>query len=404
MTQVRLEQAPRTPAAVLRTASRAIQARLDHLASRCAPTGPLGKFTRWLARTWVTMWWITVTAFAASVAWALASLSQLANPVPAAVGAVLTVALSLNRSVKTGVSLVVATATALLVAFALYQVWGLHVWTAGVIVAVSLIIGLAMRLGKDGALQIPATALFVYVMGDGLTDDVIIHRILATLMGVVIGLAFSFVAHPERPEDRVTEQMTDIGGRLGDLLTQIGRTTAEGCTRRDAAEWLTTSRALAVEVRKLGDTLDDLALGSRISVPAGAQRRTRGQAIRDQFMMLQQTTSQVNDIARGLFDATARGDVSIPTSVGAMLTSTGAAIGIHAEAMSRTIDEGGDPPTGVLRALDIVVEDRSRSVATIKGLDDTGALLLGGSIVTEVDRMVDQLGGPAPASKSQKNP
>lgn len=396
MSQASVERSARTPAAVLRKVSRAIQHRLDNLAGRHAPTGVLGRFTRWLARTWVTVWWIAVTAVAASVAWALASLSQLANPVPAAVGAVLTVALSLNRSVKTGFSLVVATATALLVAFALYQLWGLHVWTAGVIVAVSLIIGLAMRLGKDGALQIPATALFVYVMGDGLTDDVILHRIVATLMGVIVGLIFSFVAHPERPEDRITEQLADIGHRLGELLTEIGRTTADGCTRREAAEWLTTSRALAVEVRKLGDTLDDLALGSRLSVPAGAQRRTRGQAIRDQYTMLQHTTSQVNDIARGLFDATARGDVAIPATVGAMLTSTGAAIGIHADAMGRTIDDGGEPATGVMRALDAVVEERSRSVATIKSLEDTGALLLGGSIVTEVDRMVDQLGGATP--------
>ena len=127
VSQVSVGQSPRTPAAVLRNASRTIQRRLDNLAGRFAPTGIPGRFTRWLARTWVTAWWIAVTAVAASVAWALASLSQLANPVPAAVGAVLTVALSMNRSVKTGLSLVVATATALLVAFALYQIGRAHV-------------------------------------------------------------------------------------------------------------------------------------------------------------------------------------------------------------------------------------------------------------------------------------
>jgi len=57
-----------------------------------------------------------------------------------------------------------------------------------------------------------------------------------------------------------------------------------------------------------------------------------------------------------------------------------------------------DPDTGVLRALEVVEEDRSRSVATIKELDDTGALLLGGALVTEVDRMVDRLSG-SPSDK-----
>ena len=375
--------------------SRGVQDRLERLASRFAPTGPIGRLTRALARSWVTAWWILVTAVAACVAWAGASLLQLSNPVPAAVAAVLTVALSANRSLKTGLSLVVATAAALLIAFGLYQVWGIHVWTAGVLVAVSLVIGRAMRLGADGALQIPATALFVYVLGEGLTDDVIVHRIAATMLGVFVGLGFSFIAHPERPEDRVTEQLSDLAHRLGTLLMTIGTEAVGGCTRRQSASWLTESRALSVEVRKLGDTLDDLALGSRVAVATGRARRSHGQAIREQYIVLQQTTSQVNDIARGLFDATARGRVEVPEAIAAMLASTGSALDVHASLLGRTIAEGGEPATGVMRALDAVIEERSRSVQGLKDEDDTGALLLGGSIVTEVDRMVEQLSGSA---------
>lgn len=387
---------PLTPGHLLRNFSRAVQARLDSFASRFRPTSLLGRLSRGLARTWVTAWWITVTAVAAAAAWSVASLIGVANPVPAAVASVLTVALSLNRSLRTGISLVAATAAAMIAAFALYQVWGLHVWTAGVLVALSLIIGRVMRLGADGSLQIPALALFVYALGEGLTNGVILDRILGTLIGVVVGVLFSFIAHPERPEERVTEQLSDISYRLGSLLVDIGRDTADGCTRRQAAEWLTVSRGMAVEVRKMGETLDELALGSPLMTSAQRRRVNRGQAIRDQFSVIQQTTAQVNDIARGLFDATARGDIAIPDGLGAMLTSTGAALEVHASALSTMIGEGGDPPTGVLRALDAVAEGRSRSVANLKNVDDTGALLLGGSILTEVDRMIDQLGRAKP--------
>ncbi len=383
---------PRTPGQLLRTFSRAIQARLDHVAGRFRPTSLAGRSARGLARTWVTAWWIMVTSVAAAVAWAAASVVGIAAPVPAAVASVLTVALSLNRSLRTGVSLVAATAAAMIAAFALYQVWGLHVWTAGVLVAVSLVIGRVMRLGSDGSLQVPAMALFVYVLGEGITNDVVVQRIFATLIGVVVGVVFSFIAHPERPQERVTEQLSDISYRLGALLVQIGRDTSDGCTRRQAAEWLTASRSLAVEVRKMGETLDDLAMGSPMMANAARSRPTRGQAIRDQFTVISQTTAQVNDIARGLFDATARGDVAVPDGLGAMLTSTGAALEVHASAMSTLIGEGGEPPTGVLRALDAVAEERMRSAASLKTLDDTGALVLGGAILTEVDRMIDQLG------------
>ena len=166
-----------------------------------------------------------------------------------------------------------------------------------------------------------------------------------------------------------------------------------GCTRRQAAQWLTASRGLAVEVRKLGEMLDELALGTSTRTAATKTKVSRGQAIRDQYSVISQTSAQVNDIARGLFDATARGDVVIPEALGAMITSTGAALEVHASALSTMIADGGDPPTGVLRALDAVVEGRSKSVANLKTVDDTGALLLGGSILTEVDRMVHQLGG-----------
>jgi len=382
---------PRSPGRLVRSFSRGVQSRLDRVAARFTPSSLMGRATRGIARSWVTAWWITVTAVAAAVAWAAASLAGIGSPVPAAVAAVLTVALSVNRSLRTGISLLGATAAALLVAFGLYQVWGLHVWTAGVIVAISLAIGRMMRLGAEGSLQIPATALFVYVLGEGLTNEVIIHRIAATLLGVVIGMVFSYIAHPETPDQRLTERLSELSTRLAAVLTDIGTHAANGCTRRQAAQWLTECRTLAVDVRRLGETLDELALGSRVTVSTSRAHRSKGQAIRDQYTVLQQTTGQVNDIARGLFDATARGDVVVPEGISAMLTSTGAALSVHAASMAASIEQGGDPPTGVIHALDAVVEGRSRSVESLKHVEDTGALLLGGAIVTEVDRLLEEL-------------
>ncbi len=219
----------------------------------------------------------------------------------------------------------------------------------------------------------------------------VIHRIVATLLGVIIGMVFSFIAHPETPDQRLTEQLSELNTRLAAVLTDIGTHAANGCTRRQAAQWLTECRTLAVDVRRLGETLDDLALGSRVSVASSQTHRSKGQAIRDQYTVLQQTTGQVNDIARGLFDATARGDVVVPEGISAMLASTGAALSVHASSMAASIEHGGDPPTGVIHALDVVVEGRSRSVQDLKNVEDTGALLLGGAIVTEVDRMLDEL-------------
>ena len=379
----------RTPGTFVRDISRAIQQALDS-AVRRAPEGSLTqRVLRGAARTWPTAWLIGITALAACTAWVAATLLGIAAPVPAAVGAVITVALSLNRSLRTGVSLVGATAVALLVAFALYQWWGLHVWTVGVLVVVSLAIGRLMRLGPEGSLQIPVTALFVYFMGEALTDDVIVTRIVATLLGVAIGLVFSFVAHPERPEERITERLSEIGGRLGSLLVAMGEVSGDQLTRRQATEWLTEARSLAVETRHLGEEIEELGLGRRFSV--GSERAV-GRAILEQHGLLQQTSDHVNSIARGLFDATSRGSVRLPEGVGQMLSSTGEALSVHADSLERVLADG-DPATGVLAALDVVEEERSRSVAELKEIDDTGALLLGGSLLSEVDQMAKRLAG-----------
>lgn len=378
----------RTPGTFVRDMSRAVQESLDSAVRRASDGSVAQRLIRAAARSWPTAWLIGVTALAACTAWVAALLLDISAPVPAAVGAVITVALSLNRSLRTGLSLVGATAAALVVAFALYQWWGLHVWTVGVLVVVSLVIGRLMRLGPEGSLQIPVTALFVYFMGEALTDDVIVTRIIATLLGVAIGLVFSIVAHPERPEERMTERLADLGGRLGSLLVVMGDVSGDRLTRRQSTEWLTEARSLAVETRRLGEEIEELGLGRRFSV--GSERAV-GRAILDQFSLLQQTSDHVNSIARGLFDATSRGAVRLPDGVGQMLSSTGEALSVHADSLGRALD--GDPATGVLAALELVEEERTRSVAELKSLDDTGALLLGGSLVSEVDQMAKRLAG-----------
>ena len=376
----------RTPGTLVRDISRSIQDALESSARRTPDGTVRHRLLRLAARSWATVWLIGVTALAACVAWIAALLLGIPAPVPAAVGAVITVSLSLNRSMRSGLSLVGATAAALVVAFALYQWWGLHVWTVGVLVMVSLIIGRLMRLGPEGSLQIPVTALFVYFMGEALTDDVIVARIIATLLGVAIGLIFSFVAHPERPEERITEQLSEIGGRLGALLVEVGEVSDDSLSRRQATQWLTEARSLAVETRHLGEEIDDLGLGKRFSM---GSERAIGRAIVEQFALLQQTSEHVNTIARGLFDATSRGAVRLPHGVGQMLSSTGEALAVHADSLDRALSEG--PSTGVMAALDIIEEERSRSVAELKEMDDTGALLLGGALVNQVDQMAKRL-------------
>ena len=92
----------RTPGTFVRDIYRAVQDGLDG-AVRRAPEGSVRqRLLRGAARSWATAWLIGITAIAACTAWVAALLLGIPAPVPAAVGAVITVALSLNRSIRTG--------------------------------------------------------------------------------------------------------------------------------------------------------------------------------------------------------------------------------------------------------------------------------------------------------------
>lgn len=374
-----------TPAQLIRDAASAVQSGLDRAAERTEGRS-IGKVAALAARIWSPVWWVGVTSIATAFAWTLSLLLHLPSPVNAAAAALVTVTLSVSRSLRAGISLIGGTILALLVALGLYTFWGLHVWTVGVLVAVSLTIGLAVRLGPQGALQIPATALFTYVLGSQITDSLIVERILATLLGVVVGLLFSLIAHPERPEERFTRTIAELNDRLGTLLIEMGHRCAEGAGRVDTAQWLVRGRDLDAEVTAVGRALDDSGLGGRFSV---GRTRASGEALRAQYVVLAQAAQHVNGVIRGLLDATADGRILQTEDLGSFLVSAGTVLGAQAEAMPKTISRGGDPVTQVMRAVTDAEVHRARSVEALKNADDTDALLLGGGIVSELGRLVD---------------
>ena len=378
-----------TPGQIIRNAAASVQSGLDRAAERTQGR-PLGRLVELAARVWIPVWWIAITSIATAVAWTAAPLLHLASPAIAAAAALVTVTLSVSRSLRAGVSLIGGTILALLVALGLYQVWGLHVWTVAVLVAVSLAIGLVMRLGPQGALQIPATALFTYVLGSQITDALIIERILATLAGVVIGLLFSFVAHPERPEERFTRELAGLHDRLGELLVEMGHRCSEGAVRSDASDWVERARAVESDVTMIGRAIDESGLGGRFTV---GRSRTRGEALRTQYSVLVQVAQRVVGVAQGLLDATSGGREVRTQDLGSFLISTGEVLGAQAVAMPRTISRGGDPVTQVMQAITDAEIHRARSVEALKNADDTQELLLGGGLVSDLGRLVEDVKG-----------
>lgn len=318
-----------------------------------------------IARTQPLLWWAALSAAAGSLAWLLGSLPLISQPVPSSIAAVLTVTLSVRRSVRSGGTLLLATTAALAAAWILYHLFGIHFWTVGILIAVALGLGTALRLTPEASLQVPVTALFLYALGDQLDNYTMVARVAATLLGVGIGIAFSLLARPIDPYDA---QKRALDTSVGELLEAIGDGCSQPYTQAQARQWLDASRTLLAQAH----TLQEHRGTNREKATSKPDREVQATV---------HTAELLNAIARSLSDAVAERDtLSVPAPVGNLLTSAGSSF------TARRPNTG--PASNPDAPQDQHEEARRAAVGEVKALDDTAALVLSASILADVDQLV----------------
>ena len=119
-------------------------------------------------------------------------------------------------------------------------------------------------------------------------------------------------------------------------------------------------------------------------------RKTGASELSQVLAALAHSVAQLRAIARTLFDHRLDGAPRLPASLAEVLSRTALAYRARAEAL-----QGDDP--NVDAALEAVRQARRESLRSLRRVDETGSWVVSGAILTEVDRMVQQLEGDAPA-------
>jgi hypothetical protein len=119
-------------------------------------------------------------------------------------------------------------------------------------------------------------------------------------------------------------------------------------------------------------------------------RKSGSRELAEVLAALTHSVAQLRAIARTLFDHRIDGAPRLPASLAEVLSRTALAYRARAEVL-----QGDDP--NVDAALEAVRQARRESLRTLRRVDQTGSWVVSGAILTEVDRMVSQLGGDAPA-------
>jgi uncharacterized membrane protein YgaE (UPF0421/DUF939 family) len=297
------------------------------------------------------------------------------------------VQLTVRTSVLDGAKRTVLMSLSVFLAVAILRIVGLSAVAVIALVFVSLGIGQLLRLGLSGSLQIPGTAIFILALGTSMTTVEVFDRVWATLIGAVVGAAASYVAYPGDPRARARRALAELAGSIAELLAEMSVGVQRVPTATETDLWLARSRGLEEDLEHVRPLVDEAVAFLSVDIFG---RKTGSSELSQLLAALTHSVAQVRAIARTLFDHRLDGAPRLPASLAEVLSRTAHAYHARAEAL-----QGDDP--NVDAALEAVRQARRESLRSLRRVDQTGSWVVSGAILTEVDRMVQQLEGDAPA-------
>jgi uncharacterized membrane protein YccC len=307
------------------------------------------------------------TAIAAGLAW-VAALATHPHTLPffAPLAALLvvqpTVYDSLSRAFQRVAGVVVGVAAALMVSHFL----ALSAWSIGIIVFAGLLLGWAARLGPQGAVQVPISALLVFLVGRA-TPGYAGERIADTLIGAGIAVIAVLLSPSAPGPDAVMSRALAPLRRCTEILRTIGAGIGSPWTPDQAASWRLDAIALADSIATARREHQGDRLSTRWNARARRDRAVLGRAD-EALLSAERIAIYTRSMARALVDGS--GDARPMPTLGAMLGKTASAT----EAYTAWVDSAGTPA------------DRRLLATAVNAADDT----LGSALARVQERWRDE--------------
>jgi len=272
-------------------------------------------------RNWVRQ--ITVASIASATAWVIGDALVFEGGVVAAIMCALSVRISLYKSIREGLGLIVGTSIGAGVALLTVYYFSFGVVAIGLTVLLCLVVVRGLRLGEVAAVNVPVTALIV--IGPGVSGSTAEHRLASTLIGAAVGIIFSYFSHPSTPAGRTVNQISRLGSRGAELISEMAEGIPAGLTQKQAGNWLAKARLLVEEIPNLRSQAIEAKRYARWSPLAEVDE---AESLYIQGVAIEHMMVQIRSMARTLFDSTldkSRKDV-VDRQIAYALSATSSAI------------------------------------------------------------------------------
>jgi hypothetical protein len=170
--------------------------------------------------------------------------------------ALLVMQASAYSTLKMGTVRVGAVLAGVLVAILLSNWVGLTWWSLGAVIATSLILGKIFRLGEQ-AMEAPISAMLI--LGVTSPDVAAETRVLNTLIGAGVGIAFNLIYPPALPTRRAGRALINVAEATAAPLDAASKALIEGpITGEQVRDWLDRARAGARRLESATKTVASL--------------------------------------------------------------------------------------------------------------------------------------------------
>ena len=272
-------------------------------------------------RSWVRQ--ITVAAIASATAWVVGDNLVFKGGLVAAIVCALSIRISLYKSVREGLGQIVGTAIGAGVALLTVYYFSFGVIAIGLTVFLCSIVARGLRLGEVASVNVPVTALIV--IGPGISGSTAENRLVSTLIGAAVAIVFSYFSHASTPAGRTVNQISRLGKRSAELISEMAEGVAAGFNQKQSGAWLSKARLLVEEIPVLRSQAIEAKRYARWSPLAEVDE---AESLYIQGIAIEHMLVQIRSMARTLFDSTldpARKDI-VDRQVAYALSATSSAI------------------------------------------------------------------------------
>jgi uncharacterized membrane protein YgaE (UPF0421/DUF939 family) len=330
-------------------------------------------------------------AVAAGIAWAVAAaVDPHSRPYFAPLAVILIVQPTVYDSLSQAFQRVVGVVLGVAAALAVSHFLTLSGWSIAIIVFAGLLVGWSIRLGPQGVVQVPVSALLVFAVGSA-TPGYGGRRVVDTLIGSAVAVLAVLVSPSAPAPERVVSDALAPMRHCRDVLTNIGSAISSAWTLEQAEAWRTQALGLVDATAQARRVHEEHQLTARWNARARRQRPVLDRA--DGALRVgERVAIQTRSIARALVDG-APAARPMP-AVGAMLVSTASAV----EAYTVWAASPGEPADRqrLSDAIRVAGETFGQAVtrAQQRWRDDATQWLTFGTILTMSQRTLAEVSGP----------